>query len=335
MNITSKKVLVIGDINIDIKMPVDEYPIEGKGCILDIVEIQVGGSALNTAVVLSKLGVITAMAGSLGGDFWASQAREVLKKNKIDDSLVDSVKNASTGLIMIISSPNGERTMLSYRGANGVADYKLIYPQILSTFSAIHLSGYIFTSQEQAIYGYQLISQASSLNIPLSLDTGLEPVLKNPEMFMKVAPFLTQCIIGIEESNFLFKTNSYIDAANDMAKIGIKRSIIKLGVDGCYISSKNIKQHIPGFHVHAVDTTGAGDAFCAGIVWGMMNVIPLFETGIIANALGALGTVVRGAGESLPGVNEFVQIISENLEHPLIEAYKSILNKYFIPKSDF
>ena len=305
MRSRSKKVLVLGDVNLDITMPVEEYPVPGRDGIIQHIQIQVGGGGLNPVIVLSKLGLKTSISGCVGNDIWAEQVKEITRRYGIETTHLQICEETCTGLISIIVTPDGERTMLSYRGANAHLDINKINDDILDNVSVLHVSGYAFMDEKQFPASMKMVDLACNLGIPISIDSGLEPVLQQPEVFKKITPILYQYILGKQEAFKIFNTNSVETALEEMLSSGIKRAVIKLGSGGCYLAEGKTRHYIPEFQTKVVDTTGAGDAFSAGLVFGIINNFSLLEAGIFANSLGALATNVWGAGEHLPGINDF------------------------------
>jgi sugar/nucleoside kinase (ribokinase family) len=86
-----------------------------------------------------------------------------------------------------------------------------------------------------------------------------------------------------------------------LLKLGPDLVGLKLGDQGCVIGSVDGIYLVPAFDVRAVDDTGAGDSFDAGLILGRLGGLTVRESALLANALGALATTVTGAGSSLPG----------------------------------
>jgi sugar/nucleoside kinase (ribokinase family) len=79
---------------------------------------------------------------------------------------------------------------------------------------------------------------------------------------------------------------------------------VKLGPDGCYVAGAEFEGEVPAFPVRAVDGTGAGDAFAAGVLYGRLVGWPLVDAARLANAAGALATTAVGATEGLLDLDE-------------------------------
>ena len=91
----------------------------------------------------------------------------------------------------------------------------------------------------------------------------------------------------------------------------------KLGAKGCLIKSQSERLLLPGFPVHAIDTTGAGDNFVAGFLAGLSRGLSLTECGLLANAAGAIATTQLGATSAAAGIGgvvEFLKSAGKNID---------------------
>ncbi len=94
------------------------------------------------------------------------------------------------------------------------------------------------------------------------------------------------------------------DAAAWLRNRGARRVALKLGAEGCYLAEKGLAEHMSAPQVVAVDGTGAGDAFAAGLLYGLLAEWPLARAARLANAAGALATTAVGASEGVGGLEE-------------------------------
>ena len=85
-----------------------------------------------------------------------------------------------------------------------------------------------------------------------------------------------------------------------LLKKGVKIVAVKMGADGCYVTDGKEEHHIKPFKVQVVDTTGAGDAFCAGFLYGLLNNKTLEQSGKLGNYVGSQSVTKMGARAGLP-----------------------------------
>jgi ribokinase len=131
-------------------------------------------------------------------------------------------------------------------------------------------------------------------------------------------PHVSTLVVGLEEAAFLTGLDAPRPAAEALLGQGIRRVALKLGGKGGLLLGRKTEPgrrtepgqdimpglecvELPVFTVRSIDTTGAGDSFCAGLIYGQLHGLDLAATGRLAAALGALATTVQGAGLALPG----------------------------------
>ncbi|MBI3241702.1 MAG: carbohydrate kinase family protein [Chloroflexi bacterium] len=293
--------IVLGDINVDVLMPISTYPRPGGDALSGQMTTQAGGSAANTAIALAKLGVAASMVGRLGEDVWGSLALRALTDSGVEVSAVQHDEAASTGLFFIPITPDGERTMFGHRGANVNTEPSAINPTIFKGARFLHLSGYALLEPPQREAALQAIELAGQHGLALSLDTGLLPALARTDEIGQLLPRLSICVLGVEEARALAVGDSPADLARALVARGVKLVGLKLGAEGCLLADSSGLFNVPSFSVKAVDTTGAGDAFSAGLIYGQLRGLSLPAAGTLANTLGSLAAATWGAGPALPG----------------------------------
>jgi ribokinase len=318
---TADAVLLLGDINIDSFWPVPEFPVPGRDGLVEEVKFEVGGAALNSAIVLDRLGVKTRMLSCLGKDRWADQIGDELKRSGIDMTSVQFHPSALTGINFTIVTADGERTMFTHRGANKQYHPDLIKEEVFTDAALLHISGYALMESPQKDAVWRAVELARRYSVPVSVDTGLEPVIKQPDDFRKLLHELTICITGLEEVNALFGSSTPEDGANALTSLGVEIAAIKLGSKGSLVAQRKKQIRVPCFEVEVIDTTGAGDSYSAGLVYGLLSGLPVENTAMLASALGALAASVNGAGMSLPGKRELINFLKSiaNIDDEWVE----------------
>jgi len=314
--INKETVLLLGDINIDTIWPIPEFPIPGRDGLVDNVTVETGGAVLNSAIILDNLGQPTSLLGCVGDDVWAEKIREDVKGTSIDLSQVQIDAKSTTGLTFIIATEDGERTMFSYRGANIQLKKQGLQAGIFQKASLLQISGYALLKSPQKETVWRAVELAKKYNVLISLDTGLEPAIKNPDDLRKLLSYLSVCISGPEEIEVLLGTSSAEEAADSLISMGVDLAAIKLGRKGSIIANSKHRLFCPAFNVEAIDTTGAGDSFSAGLLYGWLNGWDLSACGMFANALGALAASVYGAGFSLPDRSQIIRFLRSRSNEP-------------------
>ena len=309
----SGEILLFGDVNIDTIWPVSEFPTPGRDAYAKSVSVGIGGAVVNIAIVLDKLGQQTGLLACVGKDIWAEKAAETLNKTGINQGYLRVKPESTTGLIFLIVTPDGERTMYSCRGANVQYEIADVDEDAFKNAGMLHISGYALVESPQKDAVWRAVEWANKYEVPISLDTGLDPAILNPKDLCRLLPELTICVTGPKETAELFNLSAPEEAAEHLLSLGVKLVAIKLGEKGSYVADGEEQYHCPPFHVNAVDTTGAGDSFTAGLIYGWSKEMSLPATAIMGNALGALAASVYGAGLALPGKQKALEFIKSLL----------------------
>lgn len=178
----------------------------------------------------------------------------------------------------------------------------------------LHVSGYTLIDPVQTQRTIEIMKIGSDLHIPISLDTGLDPVLKQQKAFLKAARCSRVIISGIEEGKALFNTTEIEKICTCFHQLGPEWVAIKMGEQGSILSDGTALHSIQPFNVQAVDTTGAGDAYSAGLIFGHIHGLKPTQAGLAASVLSALAITCSGAGGNLPGKEDLVEFLRERLK---------------------
>jgi ribokinase len=324
----SGEILMLGDINIDTVWPVSEFPTPGRDGLTETVTVEIGGAVVNSAIVLDNLGHRTGLLGCVGKDVWAEQATRKLAQTNINIKHVHVKPDSTTGLTFIIVTPNGERTMFSYRGANIQLETQDIEEDAFKDAAILHISGYALLESPQKKAVWRAVELAKEHNVQISLDTGLEPAIQNPKDLRRLLRELTICISGPQEISALLDSTSPEEAADLLLSSGVQLAAIKLGEKGSFVADEKDQFFCPVFQVDAVDTTGAGDSYTAGLLYGWAHGLSLPASAVLASVLGALAASVYGAGFSLPDkqcVLDFLKSIQSESAAVLSDGIQEVI----------
>ena len=297
----SGEVLLLGDINIDTVWPVDKLPGPGHDAYVESVGVGLGGAVLNTAIVLDRLGQAAAMLSCVGEDLWAEQALALMRQTGVKQDYIRVRPELASGLIFLAVTPDGERTMYSFRGANTRFAPEDLPEQAFERASILHISGYSLLEAPQKDAVWRAVELARANGVAISLDTGLEPALLTRAELCRLIEKADICVTGPKEMCELYGTSEPKEAIGKLRSLGVRLAAIKLGEGGSLVADQTNSVFCPAFPVEVLDTTGAGDSFSAGLLYGWTQTLSLAAAAVLASALGALATTVYGAGLGLPG----------------------------------
>lgn len=299
-------VVLLGDINIDLLLEIENYPVEGGEAIAARQTTSLGGSTTNTAITLARLGLEARLLGRVGSDAWGAHALANLETAGVDLGWISKDPVEPTQLNLVAVTPSGERTMFAYRGANARLGPDLVLPALFHGASLLHLSGYALLASPQLDAAISAIALARSQDIPVTLDVPAGIVPQIASVILRLIDQIDTIMLGGQD---LAALNSTSPAS--LLQAGARRVVIKRGRDGSSLYERDIEIDVPGFQAQAVDTTGAGDAFAAGLIMGMLRNCDPWECCRIANALGAAAVRQVGGGLAMPGRKDLLAISNE------------------------
>jgi fructokinase len=285
-----------------------------------------GGAPANLAVGLVRLGVPTAFIGRVGDDSFGQYLCNELRKIGVMSGGIVFDRQHKTRLAFVSLTPSGERFFEFWESQP--ADIQLRFSDVdLSTLresKIIHISSFLLLKEPARSSLIQIISEFQGKECFISFDPNIRLNLwktdtKAKMLMMKVVRFTHILRLNHQEATFLTGLSDIEDAAKQLLHAGPEIVVITRGERGCYFRTKVVDGYADGFSVDAVDTTGCGDGFLAGLLHGLLRYDlkinelskeELHEICRYANAVGALVATRPGAITALPdkeSVKEFLE----------------------------
>ncbi len=308
---TPPRIVVLGDIAVDMIGKLAFFPTPGDDCPVSDLQFHCGGVAANTAVALARWGASTSLVGSVGKDWFGELALRTLQDAGVDVSHVEKTEAASTGLFFIVTSPDGERTMMGTRGANETLASSPLTEDCLHAAEALHLVGYSYLENPSGSLADSLLKELKTRSGFVSFDAGLKPSKLAKEKVLQVAAHVNTFLVNRDEAVVLTGEESPEKAFETLEATGAGEVVVKLGPQGCLIRNKGKICAVPAVPVKAVNATGAGDAFTALYLWARVQQWPPMEAALLANAAGAAAAAGEGAAESMPEPEAVLRLLGE------------------------
>ena len=295
-------VVVVGDINADLILSGDVTPVFGQvEKLLDDAGLLIGGSATIFACGAARLGLRVAFIGKVGDDVFGRFMREALAGRGVDVSGVAVDPAVKTGLTVILSRVH-DRAMLTYAGTIGALRYDEINLDLLSSARHLHLGSYYLLENLLPDVPH-LFAEAQRRGLTVSLDTNYDPAERWDS---GIAETLRHVDIFLPNETELARILRLDDwrAALAQAAQTVPTVAVKLGAQGAAVQQGSEFVQKPVLPVTVVDTTGAGDSFDAGFVYGHLQGWPLERTLALAMACGACSTRAAGGTAAQPTLEE-------------------------------
>ncbi|WXG44859.1 MAG: carbohydrate kinase family protein [Promethearchaeati archaeon SRVP18_Atabeyarchaeia-1] len=298
-------VVALGDANIDICMIGGGPPRPGHETLVQDMVISPAGSTGYFSMAISKLGDECRFVGRLGGDYFGRYVLDKMKSFGITTNYVRIDPDVPTGVTVSVVSEGGERALVSYLGPTELFNMADIDERALMGARHLHIGGLPLLKALQPSVPV-LFMRARKAGMTTSLDTGWDPSGRWDinEALQWVDIFLP----NEEEVEAITNEKNIGRAASKLLAKGPSTIVIKRGALGCTVANRERSVDVPAFKVNPVDTTGAGDAFDAGFIFGFLRGKPLLECAEYGNAAGALKTLKPGC-DGLPDLRSVESLI--------------------------
>jgi len=309
-------VTVVGSIHVDFFIRVPRLPRPGETIKGHGFAIKPGGKGANQAVGCGRLGLKTYMVGKLGRDF-AEFLLSNFRSNGVYTDYVYVDEEANTGVAFILLSDEGENMIAFDPGA----DYRLIPDDVRRAEDAISRSTVLLTQLEVPL---ETVEAALSLAKEKGVTTILNPAPARelPHSILELADIVTpnrveaSMLTGVEVRD----AKTAAEAGRRLLSMGAGSAVITMGGEGAVVVTGEEAYLVPAVRVTPVDTTGAGDAFNAGLAFGLVQGLPLMEAVKLGNMTAAIKVTKFGAQEGLPWREELEEFLKRKLE--LIKPFR-------------
>lgn len=290
-------IAILGNVNLDIICAtVDEVP-RHNSIRFDQATVAPGGNASNVAIGLAALGVSTGLVACTGDDMSADMLVQTWQQAEIDTRFITREPKSATGVAISLVDSDDQPRFLHSPAAN----YQLT-PNIIPIDELIdagirflHTSGY-FVMPGLLDSGFcEVLSKAQAAGIYTTLDVVESPDMDDPSLLWTCLPHLDIFTCNDQEATRLTGHSDPQQAALDLLAHGAKNVIVKLGERGCMLVDRAGSTTIPASPVRVVDTTGAGDAFMAGLLAALQRTSYLPKACKAGNHAGGLASTQYGA----------------------------------------
>lgn len=292
MSSAAKRVLVIGEINVDLVFKgLGGVPTPGQEVLADDMLMTPGSSSMICAMGLARLGDAVAFHGKLGDDAWGHYCLGALRDAGIDTDSLRPDASLRTGVTVSLSSQQ-DRALVTHAGA--IADLRAdeVSDALLAQADHLHVSSF-YLQEALRPQCKRLFERARAAGLMTSLDPGFDPRRIWGVDLIDTLQAVDLFLPNEDELLAITGRDSLADALHALAN-GRTRTVVKRGRLGCVTLDGGGLLHVPAYDVDAIDSTGAGDSFDAGFLHAWLRDMPLLECLRWGSACGSLST--RGIG---------------------------------------
>ncbi|MFH1686505.1 MAG: adenosine kinase [bacterium] len=240
-----------------------------------------GGSACNTIVGIGRLGGKTRFVGKCGNDPLGRQLRQGLVAAGVEPLL--TIGDTPTGSVLSVVTPDAERTMFTYLGASAEMEPGEVTTQVLEGATIVHVEGYLLFNRDLMM---AVISSAQAVGAKVSLDLASYTVVEANLAFLtnEIIPAVDILLANEAEARAYTGHDDDLAALKSLAK-QTSTVAVKLGDKGAVVAMDGSTEAVPIAGSEGIlDTTGAGDLWASGFLYGLSQEWPLERAGALAAA---------------------------------------------------
>ena len=307
------KVCVIGSMNMDLVVKVNDIPRVGETILSKSVEKIAGGKGANQAVAAKRCGAQVAMIAKIGKDENGQILKGILEEDNIDVKYVFEDKKEATGMAIIMVNENGNNSIIVVAGSNMTINEHEIEASVEKIKESDILIAQFETSEEMTLKAFQKAKELGKVTI-----LNPAPAKKINDELLKVTD-----IIVPNETEAEVLTGITVESLEDAKRAGeaflekgVKFAIITLGSRGAAVIGKEFCELVPAYKVNAIDTTAAGDSFIGGLSSKLdfknINKETLIKAVNFGNKVSSISVQRKGAQPSIPYLKEIEEIYGED-----------------------
>jgi sugar/nucleoside kinase (ribokinase family) len=301
-------VLVVGIATVDaVAEGVEGFPPPGGLRFFDRLRFTTGGCAVNAAVALSRLGVRCSLVTRAGDDLLGRYLREELAREGVDARAIVTDASAPTPFTFVSVGTGGERSFLHVPGTNARLGADDIDPALLVGRRFVLVAGAMLMDSFDGEPMGRFLSAARRAGAATILDTVFVDGMPREEWERRVHPCLPHLdwfVPSLPEARALSGLDRPRDMARSFQDLGCLNVVVKLGSGGVFcLEGGGRESVVPAYPIeHVIDTTGAGDCWCAGFVAGLRSGEPAAASARLGCAVAAFGIQAAGATTNVPSL---------------------------------
>lgn len=299
--LTPRPIVVVGSVNMDLVVRCEHLPRPGETVMGQGFFAAPGGKGANQAVAAARLGSAVEFVGCVGADSFGKQAAEALRGEGIGLSHLGSVEGSATGVAVILVADTGENSIAVAPGANqflSVRDIEAVSERIATAA--------LLVCQLETPLGVvrRAIEIASAAAVPVLLNPA--PAQPLPDTLLQMVSLLVPnageaaALAAVTASD----ATSVFDSALALRRRGAGTVVVTLGAEGVLLADQSGCLQHPAYPAHAVDTTGAGDAFVGALAAACAAGLDMQSAVDFAQRAAAFSVARHGAQAAMPRRSE-------------------------------
>ncbi|OPX57461.1 MAG: putative sugar kinase [Methanobacterium sp. PtaB.Bin024] len=290
-------VVGFGALNLDRLFQVNQIACKDEEGQIKNLHESCGGSAANTIIGLARLGLDTGLIGKIGSDREGETLLDNLQNEDVDIHGIIKSSNGRSGTVHGYVDRKGERALYVDPGVNDTITIQEIDPEYASNTRLLHLTSFVGKS----IQAQEELLDNIDDQITVSLDPGMIYASKGIKALKKILQRTNVLLTNQNELDLLLRSRKDQDTKiNTLLNYGIEILVIKQGKKGCLVTDGVKTYLLDAYDVDCRDTTGAGDAFNSGFIYGFLEGKNIEESAMLGNFVASCCVQELGATTGLP-----------------------------------
>lgn len=307
---TQCDVIGLGQCSLDILGKIEQYPSLDQKVELSSLVMQGGGPVATALVTLARLGVETGFIGAVGDDEHGKQIRQGLIDEGVNCVDLHQADGESSQLAFIAIDENGHRNIFWHRGSAEPIIPENLDEILAAGVKVVHLDGLHLKP------ALALAKAARSAGIETVLDAGT--FRRGIE---RLLPMIDHIVVSENFAHQITGRDDPLVALDFLSGYAGKAVVVTCGHAGGFFKNVNEEDgRYPAFDVDAVDTTGCGDVFHGGYIYGVLQNWPIGKRVRFAAACAALKTRSIGGRTAIPDIQEVEKFLSDNGKPDFIDV---------------
>ena len=282
--------------------PIDTIPDGGTTTLIQQIRLTPAGTAAGPAVIGAKLGMDTALVGAVGKDDMADFLKTALKKQGVNTDFMQDRDDLPTAATMLAVNSDGQRPNFHAVGASILLEADDAMVETIINSKYIHWGGVGTMLSMDGEISANILRQAKAKGATITCDF-ISPIDGTLDAIKAVLPYVDYFMPSLDEAMEIAETTTLEETGAFFLSHGAGACVFKLGSDGSALYTKNRVTEFPAMKIDVQDTTGCGDAYCAGFVAGLSNGMSDEDACRFGTATAAL--VATGLGSDA-GVVDFI-----------------------------
>ena len=289
---------------------IDTLPKRGTLELIDRIALHTGGCGANTTTGLAKLGVPVNLIGKVGRDGFGDFMVGALSQRGVGTAGVARDATEPTSATIVTVHSDAERSFLHVLGANATFTAKDVDWSAIEGAKILHIAGLQLLPAFEGDDVASVLAEAKRRGITTTLDTVMNPRSRWWDGLVAALPYLDWALPSLVEAERLTGTRDPMEQTRILKEAGAKNVVVKLDAEGCYVAPAEGTPFIaPPLTVTAVDSLGAGDAWVAGFLTGLVEGWSLDKIARFANAVGACCVTAYGSTDGIRSREETLALL--------------------------